>query len=218
MVVQRDQTKGGLESTAKKPAWLLRLEKQEAKLRGSAKSGNKPGDDDYWGSSWVDKEDFGGSIPDVYVDLLCEVLEAKRLAGGLTCQSDGPFHVKLLGGDWLYSQKGLVYDCFCGEVRESSPAHPWVKQYGLNWYARFNISLYGEDGSDWLARSWCHKMEYFYARWEESGDPKYKYTPGVIAGYVPLAEFEAYEATAYAKKPAVQARLRELKALQPKSW
>ena len=40
-----------------------------------------------------------------------------------------------------------------------------------------------------MAHAWCHKVVYFYAIWEASGEGPYIFTPDDIAGYVEEPEF-----------------------------
>eukprot|EP00974_Lingulodinium_polyedra_P107902 10445198-Lingulodinium_polyedra.AAC.1 len=85
---------------------------------------------------------------------------------------------------------GLPYDAFMGHAKKGSPGESFLVQYGLQKSKRFSVSKFGMEEAQALAQGWCHRMEYFFELWTESGDPKYKFTQADKAGYSPPEKVE----------------------------
>eukprot|EP00974_Lingulodinium_polyedra_P025625 2476487-Lingulodinium_polyedra.AAC.1 len=67
--------------------------------------------------------------------------------------------------------------------KAGAEAAPWCVKYGLAQSARFSIGLYGPDLASSLARSWCHRMEYYYGIFCDARQAGYEYV---------LPDHEAY--------------------------
>ena len=77
------------------------------------------------------------------------------------------FRIAPLGGNWTLRAHGILYDAYKGWA--VGAALPWCDAYHLTKSARFNVNLYGDQGSIEMARAWMHKMSWFYQAWLDHG-------------------------------------------------
>lgn len=205
------------EDPARKPRWILSLEREERRLRDRASvTAQDEGFDEVSPTCRAFSQSFEPDVPDEYIDRMCDVLEQKRLEWGLDTQPDTAFQVRLLGGEWLFKQKGVWYDAFQGFCQEGSHAALWCDQYRIGHTARFDIGLYGERGSYMMAKAWASKVQYWYDIFLECGEAMYVYSLDEVLGWEKPEEMVAYEQGPYMAKRDVKARLRWFDNLMPR--
>lgn len=118
--------------------------------------------------------DSEGSLPELGGsddgDDAVDALLAKRAELEETREEQGPnFLWTLRGGRWTAKHTGMAYDSFRAYAVAGNPA-TWCGLMSIVATATFSIRLYTEDGARMLADNWCHRMEFLYKFWQDSGE------------------------------------------------
>ena len=110
---------------------------------------------------------------------------------------------------WFHLSFSWVYDSFRGMACSGAPSQ-WCVQVSLQLSATFNTTLYTEPVALILAQIWCHRTQYLYDQHRHRAH-----------GGAPDHAFPEYlepEAARGLREhgPAVQARLEQIRDLQPR--
>ena len=97
--------------------------------------------------------------------------------------------------------------------RAGKTVQEWCAAYNLVPTARFDTGLYEEDGAITLAKTWCHKMDYFYTTYTAQKDDRYVFTQADVDGWEAPKAFTALVGR-LGKKALV--RTRELEKMRPR--
>jgi len=146
-------------------------------------------------------------------DVFAELEKQRRLWIGPDLAQPEEFKVKLLGGNYVKSQSGLVYDRFQGSARAQPELEAWCRQYGFAKTASYQVSVFGARVASVFAQAWCHKMQYFRDLCIMSGDPAYRYSVADIQSYAEPEEFT--QVAAELRGGQQLSRLQQLRALRP---
>ena len=99
------------------------------------------------------------------------------------------FKVVPRGGVNTFKACGMAIDSIRGQGSSEQSAS-WCERYGLAKTATFAVLTYTMELAEHLAGAWCHKMNFFWHIWEESGgDLDFVYTKDSIESYEPTTEF-----------------------------
>lgn len=124
------------------------------------------------------------------------------------------YRVKVLGGKWTKSHRGVAFDAYKGEGRPGRPTE-FLEEYHMGKSARFDVSLYTVEGAACMARTWCNKCQYFYDLYKESGDRRYVFSAQDILGWESPADF--LELAGRLDDPKAKKRVNWLQELAPKA-
>ena len=141
-----------------------------------------------------------------------DLLESKRK--GWEAEGVGKHGICRLAvckGASTFEKTGYPFDAVLASA-SGHAAVAWCKTYMGKVDRRWDFSLYGEHGPFVLARSWCHKVNYFHNLWQSSLDPDHSFSEEEIQNWPEPHEFAnfAMEATA-AQWPAIQ----EIRQMRP---
>jgi hypothetical protein len=106
-----------------------------------------------------------------------------------------------------------LFDAYKGWAHGQSVAD-WCDAYKLPKSARFNVALYGNDGSIAMATSWMHRMNWLFEAWLDAGSPNaFRYEDSLLGQYREPLEFAAV-ANGMTAVLALR-RVEQLRALRP---
>ena len=167
-------------------------------------------------------DDDGGGVENCDGDEAWEPLGAEEALDQLY---ERRFHWRAAGppaeaSDFQWVQRGgwskdggyVAYDGFKGLAVRGEPT-AWCVLYDLTPTASFSTKVCGEDGALQLARLWCHRMQWLYDKFCQSGDPAFEYTVQALSAYQEPAEAEQLEGDCSA---ACRTRLLQLRKLRPR--
>lgn len=98
------------------------------------------------------------------------------------------FKVVILGGKWTMQHKHTAFDAIQGIAR-GGLAKEFCDRRGLQQSMRFDVSAYGQERCQVLARAFCHKMQYFLQAEIGNQDLVHKpFPPNVVGEYVEPSE------------------------------
>ena len=109
---------------------------------------------------------------------------------------------------------GVPFDAVAGQCRTADAKQFHERRFGRIRFSRFNYSVYGPDIPGILARAWAHRMQFFFN--SELGHPDCQAlvcTPEFVATYKEASEMTRL-AEAQAGKPAVMARIEQIRRIQ----
>lgn len=173
---------------APKASVAAELIKQYPWLEGMLADSSPGGSSSAGAGSTHRPEDNDRGLDDERLLLMFAELERKRATETPVEIAPQSFRTKLLGSRWLIREKAKPADAWQGAAR-TSQAEAWCRRYGLTKSARFEITLYGNANAILIARSWRHKMEYFYKKWMAAGCGKYQYSENDVEVYEEPQEF-----------------------------
>jgi hypothetical protein len=123
------------------------------------------------------------------------------------------FRIGPLGGNWTMRRHGVLFDAYKGWAHGQSVSD-WCDAYNLPKSARFNVALYGNEGSIAMATSWMHRMNWLFEAWLDAGSPNaFRYEDGLIAQYREPLDFTAL-ANGFTAVLALR-RVQQLRSLRP---
>jgi len=112
------------------------------------------------------------------------------------------FRTTLLGGGFTREKTGEVYDAHSGQAANQGSKN-FCQQYGMAKSARFAKTLGGQTAA-LLARSWCHRAQYYYTIYMERG-PGYVFQPADHHAYEePQELIDAYKGMDHRAKQRVE--------------
>ena len=135
-----------------------------------------------------------GTLPEVMdddelADLFAELDFARSSVGDVVAHND--FQVSVLGGLWTMVNMGVGYDAYQGRVTTlNSDAFHFAVDYGFQRAARYNVSLYGEEGAFVLAKTWVEKAQFFFNLWRAQPNRLYAFSDAELRSWVPSPELE----------------------------
>ena len=100
-------------------------------------------------------------LSDLDIEGLFSALRAAREEAAEESVEGNDFRVRVLGGTWAATHKGVAFDAYRGEPA-GEQALQFLEAQGLPKSARFDVSLYTAPGAALLARTWCDKCQYWY--------------------------------------------------------
>ena len=109
--------------------------------------------------------------------------------------------------------KGKAWDAAKGYA-SGKDVCGWCIKYHLVRTARYESSLYGEEGCKVFAMAWIAKMQYFYTIWKNQDNEDFKFTPADLNDWKEPSDFTAL-ARSWTKKAAVK-RVTEFRAIFPR--
>ena len=123
------------------------------------------------------------------------------------------FRMGPIGGNWTMRHLGMVYDAFKAYAY-GRDVFDFCDMFGLSKAARFNVTLYGDQGAITMSKQWCHKMNWFHEVWRSEGSPRpFHFSDALLAEYEEPTEFGRFVLT-LADARAVK-RACELRTLRP---
>ena len=121
------------------------------------------------------------------------------------------FAVKVLGGAWTRSHRGVDADAMQGHA-VGNYAKQFCRRRGVAMSARFEISLYSATHASVFARAWAHRMQHFLNCEVAAGDEKYAFSEQDVARYSEPTEF-AQAAKALQSQAQAVKRVQSIRAL-----
>ena len=82
-----------------------------------------------------------------------------------------PPHTHTSPNDFLEATKarmGVAVQAWGARARAGRP-EDFCSQWSLQKTIQFSFKIYGEHASHVMAQEWCHRMQFFYNRWEDEG-------------------------------------------------
>lgn len=122
------------------------------------------------------------------------------------------FRVVIRGGRWTRQETGKDFDSFRGQA--STPdAEAWCRRYQLPLSATFSDAKFGSGTAATLAEGWCHRMEFYYVIFQQSGDSQLDF--GTIA-LPPYEEPTKLRELADGAARPVAERIAQIRGILPK--
>ena len=132
-----------------------------------------------------------GSENQLFEELVQE-LQAERT----TLPELGPdmtqFKISLAGDARLVSKKGPKVHGVLASLRTGGAVDAFAVRMGMNRSARFECSVYSQEGATALAKGWCSRMGFLYDVWLRRDGDSWPFTEQALKEYKPpdeLAEF-----------------------------
>ena len=123
------------------------------------------------------------------------------------------FRIGPLGGAWTLREQGVLFDAYKSWA-SGAEVCDWCDRYMLQKTARFNVSLYGNQGSINMAKQWMHRMHWCFEAWCDGGClVPFVYDDELMALYNEPREFADF-ANALAS-PAAVGRVEQLRSIRP---
>jgi hypothetical protein len=146
------------------------------------------------GSHVAADDSESGSDADIDIDAETErraweeLAEARAILDATDVPRFDDFRVVARGGESVMAKKGVGADCYTGKA-QGLDVEDWCRRKGVCFSARFEISTFTAVRSQVMARTWCHKMQFYYNLAISSADPLRPFTAVERASWVPPTEF-----------------------------
>ena len=98
------------------------------------------------------------------------------------------FKISLAGDPRLVGKKGPTVHGALASLRSGVPIEEFASRVGLKKSARFECSVYTQEGALVLARAWCDRMQFLHDLWCRRAGESWPYTADALSEYKPPDE------------------------------
>ena len=162
-----------------------------------------------------DLEEEEADVADEVTEMADQIFEDLREIQAKCREEVVPEHFRItpLGGAWTLRQLGVLCDAYKAWAHGQEVC-AWCDAYSLGKTARFNVSLYGFEGSVVMAKEWMNRMSFLYQAWLDIGSPRpFTYEEELLGQYQEPEEFTNFADGLTAT--AALRRVGEVRALRP---
>eukprot|EP00971_Amphidinium_carterae_P347986 6490257-Amphidinium_carterae.2 len=173
----KGKSRSKTEATTEVPAWL-------SSFLGAPSSDYPVGHEgDTTSSIQPSADDVEVDEVDAIFHGLCAALHSRREGWESDVLETEHFQQSLVEDKRLLGKKGDVIHAMLVQVKKGGDMHYFVANHNLPMAARFEISVYSEEGAAAMIKGWCARLLFLYGLWKERVDDATAFAPHHLDGW-----------------------------------